>query len=34
MRDEGRHRLVDGAVHGCVDEVHWDREDDRAVVLR
>ena len=34
MRNEGGHRLVDGAVHGCVDEVHRDREDDGAVVLR
>ena len=34
MRSEGWHRLADGAVHGRVDEVHWDREDDGAVVLR
>ena len=34
MRSEGWHRLVDDAVHGCVDEVHRDREDDGAVVLR
>ena len=34
VRSEGWHRLVDGAVHGCVDEVHRDREDDGAVVLR